>query len=465
MVRRGQPGKLFQVRDAVHNFISLNDEEVRLLNTPVFQRLRGIKQLALANLVYPGALHTRFEHSLGVCHVAQMMAQQLGLENDEARLVRLAALLHDLGHGPFSHVSENALELFGNGSKLPDRQKRDSIHEVITGHIICHDKDLAAAIGKRMPEAVAELLAEGGKQRALRALISGPLDADKQDYLLRDSLFCGVPYGHFDLHQLLRSFMLTGANGSRELMVDPNGLHALEQYVLAKYYLTTNVYRHRVRLITDQMLTRAIVLGIEQDDIKDLKRLYGFDNSAGFYANYRQWDDARFFSTFGNGGPRRGLCRQLLDRLVRRQLLKQVFLGDLRDFNDPRVRSYLLSLPKPEKRKARGELESRLAKVLSDDLKVRIDKRLVIVNAFDIKSVRTSSRNDEGSIMVATQPEPRPFEEESDLFRSINESYTTASVEVYAPVEWRNHSQRERLRKRLSGPIQEVMKGVSREGA
>ena len=121
-------GKPFQVRDAVHGFISLTDKQVRLINTPVFQRLRGIRQLALANLVYPGALHTRFDHSLGVCHVARLMAEQLRLDKSETRLVRLAALLHDLGHGPFSHVSENALEIYGDRSKLPADQKKDKIH-------------------------------------------------------------------------------------------------------------------------------------------------------------------------------------------------------------------------------------------------------------------------------------------------------------------------------------------------
>jgi uncharacterized protein len=98
--------KTHSIRDPVHNFVRLRDKEVNPINTPVFQRLRGIRQLALANLVYPGAVHTRFDHSLGVCHVAGLMADELDLPPDQVELVRLAALLHDLGHGPFSHVSE-----------------------------------------------------------------------------------------------------------------------------------------------------------------------------------------------------------------------------------------------------------------------------------------------------------------------------------------------------------------------
>ncbi len=453
-------GKPFQVRDAVHSFISLTREEVRLMNTPVFQRLRGIRQLALANLVYPGALHTRFDHSLGVCHVARLMAEQLDLKPGETRLVRLAALLHDLGHGPFSHVSEDALELYGDRSKLPPKQKREKIHEVVTGHLICHDGDIAAILRKKIRQEIADLLADGRAHRVLRAIVSGPLDADKQDYLLRDSLFCGVPYGHFDLHQLLRSFVAGGSRNNKELMLDPNGLHAAEQYVLAKYYLTTNVYRHKVRLITDQMLIRAIVLGIEQDEIRDLKRLYQFDNSDRFYANYCRWDDSRFFCTFCHDDSRRTRCRRLLERLVSRHLLKQVFAEHIRDFTDPRVKSALLGLCKPEKRGARDRLEADLAKALSKRLGQKIDKRFVIVNAFDIKSVRTTSRNDEGSILVAKEPDPVAFEEESDLFKSINAEYTKGSVEVYAPLDWNNHTERKRLRRKVRKPILEVIKAM-----
>src|SRR5437867_2858508 len=102
------------IRDPIHNFIELTEEEAKLLATPLLQRLRRIRQLAMASLVYPGALHTRFDHTLGVCHVAGLMARRLGLDPHETRLVRLAALLHDLGHGPFSHVSESVLARYAN---------------------------------------------------------------------------------------------------------------------------------------------------------------------------------------------------------------------------------------------------------------------------------------------------------------------------------------------------------------
>ena len=103
-----------KLRDPVHNFIRFDEEEVKVINLDLLQRLRGIRQLAMANLVYPGALHTRFDHTLGVAHVASQMAEELDFDDEEIALVRLASLLHDIGHGPFSHVSEYALDRFAN---------------------------------------------------------------------------------------------------------------------------------------------------------------------------------------------------------------------------------------------------------------------------------------------------------------------------------------------------------------
>ena len=210
--------KLHSVRDPVHNFIRLRDRELRLADTPVFQRLRGIRQLALANLVYPSALHTRFEHSLGVCHVAGLMAEELSLGEGDTELVRYAALLHDLGHGPFSHVSEAALDRFADKNTVPLGQNRDKIHELITARLIQTDRGIQRVVGAHTCEEVARLLSKGHGQPALKAIVSGPLDADKQDYLLRDSNCCGVTYGVYDIHQLHRSLTLAGEPDELDLL-------------------------------------------------------------------------------------------------------------------------------------------------------------------------------------------------------------------------------------------------------
>ena len=446
-----------QIRDPAHNFVSLRGREIKVLGTKMLQRLRGIKQLAMAQLVYPGALHTRFDHSLGVCHVAAAMAKQLDLVGDDIELVRLAALLHDIGHGPFSHVSENALETHGDRSKLPTSQKKEKIHEVITSHLIRNDPDILRIVGQDTCEEIAKLLTQGHSHRALKSIVSGPLDADKQDYLLRDSLFYGVPYGVFDIHQVHRSLTLEGDVDDKELMIDPDGVHAIEQYVLAKYYLTTNVYRHKVRLITDQMIIRAISLGIEKDEISDLIRLYKFDGTESFFDNYKLYDDALFSRKFGAGSRKNTLYKQMLQRLSSRNLLKRVFSERIKTF----AAEALEILPRVNDRKnksLRANMEQGIAKILSEALNgKRVDEDFVIVHGFNIKSVRTTSRNDEGGILVNTYPNPTEFTEVSTLFKSIDDSLYDSSVEVYAPVTWGTHSERAKIRQSVKQPIRELI--------
>ena len=261
-----------EIREPIHGFIHLEESEIEIIDKPIFQRLRRIKQLAFAHLVYPGAMHTRFDHSLGARHVAASMGQALGLGNEEIRWVRLTALLHDLGHGPFSHVSENLLARFAKPEIIRD-QGLEEIHELITMQLI-QDKSLPLSDLER-ERIIGILLTENGAKRelmvkflkvkdrppdpVLKQIISGPLDADKQDYLLRDSYFCGVKYGIFDmarLHNTLESESEPAVG--KILAISEDGVHAVEQYVMAKYYMNTQVYRHRVRLATDAMLTRAM---------------------------------------------------------------------------------------------------------------------------------------------------------------------------------------------------------------
>jgi len=428
----------------------------------------------MANLVYPGALHTRFDHSLGVCHVAGLLSRQLGLSDDETSLVRLAALLHDLGHGPFSHVSENLLERYADRSKLADGQKKEKIHELVTAHLIQSDQDILRILGEDTCREIVELLSIGHGQPALRSIVSGPLDSDKQDYLLRDSLFCGVEYGVFDIHQLHRSLVLHGADHEKELMIDPDGIHAVEQYVLGKYYLTTNVYRHKVRLITDQMLVRAIVRGIDEDGIDELRAIYAFDDTQEFYDRYTKWNDARLMSTFsGDSKPGTG-CGRMFDRLQSRRLLKRVFQERIQNFVGLDVRGTLLSSggnPKDDQERKAGEtlrkeIERGLARILTEHFSRSggdaVDPADVVVNVFDIKSVRTTSRNDEPGIMIATSGAPVFFQDESALFSSINESYTEAFVEVYAPAPaaWSDRTQRAKWLKALNKPIRDAIESA-----
>jgi len=451
----------FRIRDPVHNFVVLPDDFEPLLNTRVLQRLRRIRQLAMANLVYPGALHTRFEHTLGVTHVAGQMAHHLRIEGEDLRLVQLAALLHDIGHGPFSHVSEISLARFADQGTLSPEQKGEKIHELVTANIIENNEELLGILDGYPVENIVTLLGKGTDRRILKQVVSGPLDADKQDYLLRDSQFCGVQYGTFDLHQMQRSLVAVGADTEEELMITQHGVHAVEQYVLAKYYMTANVYRHRVRLITDAMIGRAIRLGIESDRLEQLDRLYRFNNTDDFVSNYLEWDDARFLETFcplhqSAPGEKSGA---LLRRLRERRLLKQVYTEEI-DTLDARIRETVKSLAKTEKDRARTLIEERVAEFVSRELGGSVDPDFVIVHAYDIKSARETSSNDDEGILVQGSPTPRAFIEVSTLFKSINAAYTDKWVEVYAPIAWGDRNQRDELRGRWKEPIKGIITDV-----
>ncbi len=447
-----------RIRDPIHNFLVFPDDFEVLLNSKVLQRLRRIRQLAMADLVYPGALHTRFDHTLGVTHVAGQMAQHLRIKGEDLRLVQLAALLHDVGHGPFSHVSEVSLARFADRGTLKPEQKGGKIHELVTASIIEKNEELHGILCDYPVENIVALLGEGTDRPILKQVVSGPLDADKQDYLLRDSRFCGVEYGVFDLHQMQRSLVPVGDDREEELMIAPNGVHAVEQYVLAKYYMTANVYCHRVRLITDTMIGRAIKLGIDSDKLEQMEQLYQFNNTDEFVRNYLQWDDYRFLETFCplHQSPPGAKSGAMLRRLRQRNLLKQVFTEEIDTF-DARIRETVTALPKPEKDRVRTEIEQKIAEFLKRELDVEVDPDFVIVHSYDIKSARETSSNDEEGILVNLSPTPQPFIDESKLFKSINAAYTVKRVEVYAPITWTTRDQREKLRGQWKEPIKGIV--------
>ncbi|HSN87512.1 MAG TPA: HD domain-containing protein [Thermoanaerobaculia bacterium] len=237
---------MLSLRDPVHGFVRADALEAALINSRPVQRLRFIHQLGFTFLVFPGAEHSRFSHVLGAMHLAGRVYDALctksegllpgGARAPERRLARVAALLHDLGHAPFSHSAE---DLFEGGIDHEDMTRRllstPEIEEIFARH------------GEGITTGdVARLLEGGGSptDRLLGKIVSGELDVDKMDYLLRDSLYCGVRYGTYDLERLLDTMLPledpeTGAWG---VGIEEGGVHALEALVMARYYMFTQVY-------------------------------------------------------------------------------------------------------------------------------------------------------------------------------------------------------------------------------
>ena len=452
-----------KLRDAVHGFIELTWEERKLLDLPVMQRLRRIKQLALASLVYPGATHTRFEHSLGVFHIASQMAARLATGEDEeyVDVIRFAALLHDIGHGPFSHVSEFALSQFADRDKL-GVDEGQQVHEHLGWRIIETDHGISQVLSAPVIDRVVSVLKGQGGWEYIKGIISGPLDADKQDYLLRDSQFCGVKYGIYDLPRLLQSLQVAEDAGQKYLAVAEDSIHAAEQYVLAKYYLTTQVYCHRIRLISDEMLKRAILLGVEEDGIGFLKELYQSPELSDEYIeNYLRWTDDRVARELLAQEYSTTLAGELLSSLHKRELWKRVFDVPLNEesFPEPEVRSLLSGKPDRETKRT---IECCVADELGID-----QPAFVALNVFSIKSVRADLEGQDAPLLVKTSAgEVKYFEDVSWLFASISKSATDERVEVYAPIAWpddpaQKSSKQQELRERVRAVIRKALKTIA----
>lgn len=419
-----------RIRDPVHGFVALTKDECALLDTPALQRLRGIRQLAMASLVYPGAVHSRFDHTLGVLHIAGQMCDRLEIDDRYAPTIRLAALLHDVGHGPFSHVSESVLDAVARTDLVKLAKKRDKIHELITRDIILNHPGFESVLAPGERRNIADLLETGLKDPVHKSIISGPLDADKQDYLLRDSMFCGVRYGLFDIAQLHNVLTVVKDGEQLTLMVEHSGIHVIEQFVLAKYYLTTQVYRHKVRLITDQMLIRAFTLGVLEDKLPFMESLFVYEQTPAYVKNYLSWNDARLTQELLNEEHAGTHAGRLFRRLANRQLFKRVCQVALNDLSGSAQIA-----PAEEFLKLRAQLESRMAEWLTETTGVSVDPHHVIAHQYAIESARAQSRNSERSISIRKGAKPSIFEQESSLFRSIDESGKQEFVECYAPID------------------------------
>ena len=249
------------LRDPLWNNIRVDELTLRLVDTEIFQRLRYVRQLGLAYLVYPGATHTRFEHALGTYHLARgtlaTMSEREGLggaDAEEQAIVRAAALLHDVGHYPFSHALEEIGQL----------NHEDVARPLITSGSLADT--LASEISRDAPRRVFNLVC-GKSDSSLQGLISGSLDLDKIEYLKRDAFMCGVPYGEIDVDRLTNSLLVLDDPeiGKPAIGVLEKGLSALESLLFAKYQMYRNVYwHHAVRSATamyKRMVEDALSIG------------------------------------------------------------------------------------------------------------------------------------------------------------------------------------------------------------
>ncbi len=274
--------------DPIHGFVGLTELESKIIDSETYQRLRRIKQLSGGHYVYPTAEHTRFGHCIGAMYLAGLagrrLLDQLGLGKDALHEVRIAGLLHDIGHGPFSHVFEEVLS-----------EKRGMNHEDVTEWIIRKGElgDLLEDGGVSR-DRIADLVRGRRKTKTdavVSGIVAGQVDADKMDYLIRDSFYCGVNYGLVDIHRLINSLEVS-EGGFIEFDIAARG--ALESFLVARYEMFLNVYYHKtVRsvevLLVKLMHTADDLLGLTAfstpeeflalDDMSLISRLRGINPS------------------------------------------------------------------------------------------------------------------------------------------------------------------------------------------
>ncbi len=240
------------LRDPIHNFIHVEDPIILdLINTPEFQRLRRVKQLGITSSVFHGAEHSRFGHSVGVYELARRITERFEQyysdvwDPKERRLTLVAALLHDIGHGAFSHTFEHLFH---------------TDHEAMTREIITGDTEIhrvLAQVSPDFPNKVASVIAKTYENPQVVQLISSQIDVDRMDYLLRDAYFTGTKYGEFDIDRILRTMQPTPDG----IAFDIAGMHAVEDYIVSRYQMYLQVYFHPVsrgmEVLLEHLLQRA----------------------------------------------------------------------------------------------------------------------------------------------------------------------------------------------------------------
>lgn len=306
-------------RDPIHGFIEVREHELEIINTKPFQRLRNIKQLAMTYYVYPGAEHTRFGHSLGVMHLVtrafrsaiQGYEEQFPEPKREQyeQILRIIALTHDIGHAPFSHASE---AVFPDGIEHEDFTRKIILETEIADIISKIGEEFCEKYGQEYnitPKLVCDIYlgqdaGPNSEYTFLKTFMDSELDCDKMDYLLRDSYFCGVKYGMYDVERLISSFTICFTDQTPRLAIQSGGVQVFEEFVLARYFMFIQVYFHRTRRYFDIMLGRALEKILPEGR-------YPEDTE-----EYLKWDDCRIIQILKEKADCDNACKNIMERYV-----------------------------------------------------------------------------------------------------------------------------------------------------
>jgi len=368
------------IRDPVHGYVRLDDLAVDLVDTQEMQRLRWIKQLGLAHLVYPGANHTRFEHSLGSYHLAGLFARQLELEEADGLEIRAAALLHDVGHGPFSHVTERVLSTYlrEEHEDVGDRLRKGELGEALRDHGL-------------EPHRIQRLIRG---ETPLGQLVSGEVDVDRMDYLTRDAHYTGVAYGVIDYQRLMETMAMRDGH----LVIEEGGIHAAESLLVSRLLMYPTVYFHHASRIAQKMLDGGVRVMVEEG--ADPREIRGMD-------------DPQLMAAMTSAG---GYPGEIIGRIRSRRLFKRaVYVGRDR-------------LESPEKMGKEGRIAEEIAELAG------VDPLYVLVDNPGLPRIA------EGNVpIVGEDGETRPLRGVSPLVTIMESAHLAAwRLGVYTIKEYRD---------------------------
>jgi len=367
------------IKDSVHDHIAVEGVAADLLETPPVQRLRRVKQLGTVTMVYPSANHTRFEHSLGVYHLADRALSHLGIGGQQAERVRAAALLHDVGHSPYSHNIEEIVH-------RKTGKYHDDVDELLDSGAVARvltEYDLD-------PGKVAGLVGGDGE---LGQLVSGELDVDRMDYLVRDAHHTGVPYGTIDHERLVRELRFVDG----DLVLDEGNVQTAESLLLARALMNPTVYAHHVARIAKSMLRRGTERLLRETDVTA--------------AELRRWDDCDLLVGLRESEATEAYAR----RLSERDLFKRAVWAERQAVPDE-----LLAADHDAIR----ELEAEIADAAS------------VAPAAVVLDIPAAPSMTESSSRVLVNGEVRGLAEQSTLVSAIRAAQTDQwRLGVYAPAE------------------------------
>jgi len=393
------------IHDPVHGSIKVDEPFLTVLDRHEMQRLRAVKQLGLGSLVFPGANHTRFEHSLGTYHLAGRMAASIGLSEEDALAVRMAGLLHDICHTPFSHTTEEIAE------HVTGMDHMEAAEKLITGRIRTHlerDNDMFDGVppisevleeNGISPEKVCGLIMypestdenlesfSSGKRAAhfsqkdfIHQIIHGPVDADQMDYLVRDAHYTGVVHGKVDIERLIGTMRI---NNDR-IVIEKGGKAAAEGLMVARSLMYSSVYFHRTVRIIKMMLLKSI----EASSI-DVGEIY-------------LWNDAELMERLiKEGGTPSKIARSVQNRVLYKKVMT-VFSEDTSED----LLSYLSEFTSYQKRKQLEKEIAERAGVDVSDVVVDIPPRSILLSNMSIGKTDVSILDPEGKVKSLTRLSP-----------------------------------------------------------